>query len=83
MALKQAEDVRQLQQQYELAVSQYEALEHELAETADHGDQTAADELYGQMQTLHPMLTTLFERLNAARSELAQARDENARATLA
>jgi len=82
MALKQAEDVQQLQMQYEQALGQYEALEKALAEETQLRNQAAADELYAQMQAQYPLLDSLYKQLNNARSELAETRD-NARAALA
>jgi hypothetical protein len=82
MALKQAEDLQQLQKQYEQALDQYEALEKALAEATQQRNQAAADELYAQMQAQYPLLDTLYKQLSNARSELAETRD-NARAALA
>ena len=74
--MKQVEDTRQLQQEYEHAVSQYEQLETAYRNAVQQSNEDAANTLYTQMDALFPTVASLNERLKTARGELAQARDE-------
>jgi phage shock protein A len=76
MPWKSIEDVRRLQQEYERAVERYEQVEKAFREAKGRGDTDQADKLLAQLQEQFPELTSLFNQLNEARQELAQARDE-------
>jgi seryl-tRNA synthetase len=71
MSWKAVEDVRQLQQDYERTVKQYQEIEAAYRDAKARKDDEAASRLLAELEGMYPQMQSLYQRLNAARGDLA------------
>jgi phage shock protein A len=72
------EDTRQLQEEYDRLLKQYEPLVDAFTQAQSKGDTRTATELAERLKQSYGQLEAVRRRLDRARAELAQQRDATA-----